>query len=121
MKWDNFGKDEFKKILDGFNKDGTHPDFPVQKVYRGEEFSNMPGSDLMFDLPALVVYEQDDENETPHIGIVFALSNRVDGACINVLSRYNGKMIEHLIEESPSGKQPAYLLLRKHNTMRNVP
>lgn len=121
MKSSDLEKDKFEKILDGFNKDRTHPDFPVQKVYRGAEFSKMAGSNLMFDLPALVVYKQNEKGKIPHIGIVFALSNKVDGVCIHVISKYDGKIICHPIEESPSGKQPEYLLLKKHLTMKNVP
>lgn len=63
MKNSHEDKDKFEKILDGFNTDGTHPDFPVQKVYHGEEFSKMTRSDLMFDLPALVVYGQNEEGK----------------------------------------------------------
>lgn len=121
MKKGNVDKDKFEKILDGFNNDGTHPDFPVQKVYYGEDLSKMTSSDLMFDLPALVVYEQNEGGKILHVGIVFALSQRVDGPCIHVISKYNGKIICHSIEESPSGKQPAYLLVKKHLTMCSPP
>lgn len=121
MKKGDSEKDRFEKIIEGFNKDGTHPDFPVQRVYRGEEFGKIPGSNLILDLPALVVYEQNEEGKTSHIGIVFALSNSVDGVCIHVISKYNGKIIKHPIEESPSGKQPAYLLVMKHQAMNSVP
>lgn len=117
----NVEKDKFEKILDGFKKDGTHPDYPIQKVYNREESSKMAGSNLMFDLPALVVYEQDEDGKINHLGIVFALSNKVDGVCIHVMSKYKGKVKCHPIEESPSGKQPAYLLMKKHHTMCNVP
>ena len=114
MKKDNVEKDKFEKILDGFKKDGTHLDYPIQKVYHGEKFSKMAGSNLMFDLPALVVYEQNEKGKIIHLGIVFALSNSVDGVYIHVMSKYNGKVKYHQIEESPSGKQPAYLLLKKY-------
>lgn len=121
MRKSNGDKDKFEKILDGFNKDGTHPDFPVQKVYRGEDLSKMTGSDLMFDLPALVVYEQNEEGKILHLGIVFALSHRLDGIRIHVMSKYKGEIVCHTIEESPSGKQPAYLLIKEHLTMSSVP
>jgi hypothetical protein len=121
MKKDNVEKDKFEKILDGFKKDGTHPEYPIQKVYHGEEFSKIAASNLMFDLPALVVYEQNEDGEILHLGIVFALSHRVDGTRIHVMSKYNGKIICHQIEESPSGKQPSYLLVKEHFTMSSVP
>jgi len=70
----------------------------------------------MFDLPALVIYEQDEYGKIIYLGIIFALSNKVDGACIHVMSKYKGKVKCHPIEESPSGKQPVYLLMKKHYT-----
>lgn len=121
MKKDNAEKDKFEKILDRFKKDGTHPEYPIQKVYHGEEFSKMAASNLTFDLPALVVYEQNEDDKTPHIGIVFALSSCINGVCIQVMSKYKGEVKCHPIEESPSGEQPAYLLMKKHYTMNNVP
>jgi hypothetical protein len=121
LKKENFEKDKFEKILDGFSKDGTHPDFPVQRTFLGVELTKTERSNLMFDLPALVVYEQNENGEIVHVGIVFALSSRVDGVCIHVMSKYDGKIICHQIEESPSGKQPAYLLVKEHCTMKNVP
>jgi len=121
MKKDNVEKDKFEKILDGFKLDGTHPDYPIQKVYHGEESSKNAGSNLMCDLPTLVVYEQNEDGKIRHLGIVFAFSNSVDGVCIHVMSKYKGKVKCHPIEESPSGKQPAYLLMKKHYTMNNVP
>lgn len=114
-------KIQFKKILDGFNEDGTHPDYPLQKVYNVEELSRRGGSNPMFDLPALVVYEQDEYGKISHIGVVFALGNSVDGVRIHVMSEYEGKVKCHPIEESPSGKRPAYLLTKRHVTMKNVP
>jgi len=121
MEKDHLKKDKFEKILDGFHKDGTHPDFPIQKVYRGEELARMAGLHMEFDLPALVVYEHSQEGEVLHIGMVFALSHTVDGVNIHVISKYDGKTVAHLIEESPSGKQPAYLLVKKHQIMNSVP
>ena len=61
-----------------------------------------------------------EKGEIIHLGIVFALSNSVDGVYIHVMSKYDGKAKCHQIEESPSGKQPAYLLLKKHYTMRSA-
>ena len=113
-------KSQFKKILDGFNEDGTHPDYPLQKVYNMEELSKRGGSNLMFDLPALVVYEQNEDGKIFHIGVIFALDNSVDGVHIHVMSEYEGEVKYHPIEESPSGKRPAYLLTKKHLTMKNV-
>ncbi len=61
-----------------------------------------------------------EKGEIIHLGIVFALSNSVDGVYIHVMSKYDGKAKCHQIEESPSGKRPAYLLMKKHYTMNNV-
>lgn len=110
--------DTFEKILEGFNKDGTHQDFPQKKVYREGELIGRECSSLTFDLPALVVYDRDEDGESVHFGIVYALSHRVDRFCVQVISKHSGHVVSHLIEESPSAKKPKYLLLKKHNTMK---
>ncbi len=114
-------KSRFKEILDGFNRDGTHPDYPVQRVYNREELGKIGGSNLTLDLPALVVYEQKEDSKIPHIGIVFALANSVDGVRIQVISECEGEVMCHALEECPSGNKPAYLLMKKHLMMKNVP
>ena len=114
-------KSQLKEILDRFSRDGSHPDYPVQKVYDREELGKIGGSNLPLDLPALVVYEQKEDGKMPHIGIVFALANSVDGVRIQVISEYEGEVMCHAAEESPSGNKPAYLLMKKHLMMKNVP
>lgn len=111
--------DTFEKILEGFKKDGTHQDFPQKKVFKEEELSGREHSSFAFDLPALVVYDRDEDGESVHFGIVYALSHRIDRFCIQVMSKHSGHVISHLIEESPSAKKPKYLLLKQHNTMKS--
>ena len=114
-------KDEYEKILEGLHENGTHPDFPLQKKYTEEEFSTGHHSNLVFNLPALVVYERDETVHLPNAGVVFALSNRIDGICVQVMSKHGDRFECHPIDESPYGSRPEYLLMKKHLTLKNVP
>ncbi|HEX9901740.1 MAG TPA: hypothetical protein VGB72_02640 [Acidobacteriota bacterium] len=109
------------KILEGFSKDGTHPDYPVQKAFDLEEMSQKGGSHLLIDLPALVVYEQEEGSPRPDRGVIFLVGYGVDGGWVRVMSEYQGQVRCHSLDKSPSGKKPAYLLLKKHCPMKNVP
>ncbi len=104
--------------------DGTHPDFPQQKFFREQDWAKIPWSDLVFDLPALVVYEQKEPNARPAkpaLGLVIALSHQVGKTELLVLSKHDGKIICHPAEKAPSGLKPSYLLLRKHVPMTGLP
>jgi hypothetical protein len=37
------------------------------------------------------------------------------------MSKHNGGVVCHLLEESPVGAVPAYLLMKEHSPMTNVP
>lgn len=107
-------KDPLEKLLSDFRTDGTHPDFPVKKFLNLADWTRLPWSELAFDLPALVVYGLDSLGEPPAIGVVFALSHTVEGTEILAMSRYSGETTCHRAELSPAGKQPAYLLVKRH-------
>ncbi len=108
-------------IQEGLKADGTHPDFPVQKFFPGNDWRQIPWSELAFDLPALVVYEEKENSSNRVVGLIIALCHRVDGTRILVLSKLEGKTLCHSIEQSPSQFKPAYLLLKEHVPMAGLP
>jgi hypothetical protein len=113
--------DMLETFLRGIREDGTHPDFPVKKFGEKTDWNRLPWSELAFDLPALVVYRQSDEDERPAMGVVFALSQTLEGTEVLVISRYEGEMKCHRLELSPGGRQPAYLLVKEHLSLAGVP
>ncbi len=96
---------KINQIIKGFKEDGTHPDFPVKKEDNLEKLNSVP---------AIVVYPS-------HIGKVYAISNTTGGVSVHVKSEYKGKTEHHLIDKSPSGEQPLYLLLKEYHPMKNAP
>lgn len=114
-------KDFLDDIQEGLNPDGTHPAFPVQKFFSTNDWCHLPWSELAFDLPALVVYEEKEKASKCVVGLVIALCHRIDGTQILVQSKHNGEIICHPIERSPSGLQPTYLLLKKHLPTAGLP
>jgi hypothetical protein len=114
-------KDMLEKILAGLTADGTHPDFPVRRIFKKEEWSGPAGSSFIPDLPALVIYEPHQGSGARQAGIAFALRFCFEGGGVQVMSKHNGNVVCHLIEESPVGAVPAYLLMKEHSSMTNVP
>lgn len=108
-------------ILEEIRKDGTHPDFPVKKAWNEVNWSRLPWSELVFDLPALVVYRIESANESPAVGVVFALGQTLEGTEVLVVSRHAGEMKCHRLELSPGGRQPAYLLVKEHLSLAGAP
>jgi hypothetical protein len=114
-------KDMLEKILAGLTADGTHPDFPVRRIFKKEEWAGHTGSGFILDLPALVIYEPHRGGGELQAGIIFALRNCLEGGGAQVISKHNGGVVCHLIEESPLGAAPAYLLTKEHSPMITVP
>jgi len=121
MSAHNGGKDILDELQEEFNRDGTHPDFPVQKFFHREDWAKVPWSELAFDLPALAVYGSAGENGKQVVGMVIALSHWIGGTRILVRSKHNGEILCHPIEESPAGLKPAYLLVKKHLPLAGMP
>ncbi len=106
--------DILDRLREEFLPDGTHPDFPVRKFSPSENWRRIPWSELAIELPALAVYGAAGEQAQPAIGVVVALCHAVGETRILVRSRHNGRTVCHLIEESPSGLKPSFLLLKRH-------
>ncbi len=114
-------KDMLEKILADLAADGTHPDFPVRRLFKKEEWAGHTGSGSILDLPALVIYEPHQGGGAPQAGIVFALRYCLEGGGVQVMSKHNGGIVCHFIEESPLGTAPAYLLTKEHSPMTTAP
>jgi hypothetical protein len=110
-----------ESILNDFQADGTHPDFPVKKFLNLADWTRLPWSELAFELPALVVYGLDERGEPPAVGVVFAMSHTVEGTEIMAMSKQGGETLCHRAELSPEGKQPSYLLVKKHLPLAGAP
>lgn len=121
MNPNNSPSDLLDSLQEELRQDGTHPAFPVQKFFAGEDWSQIPWSELAFDLPALVVYGQREHGSRPVVGVVIALSHQLGRTQILVQSKDNGKMVCHPIEKSPSGLKPSHLLLKRHLPMSGLP
>jgi len=121
MNAHNGEKDLLDVLQEELSQDGTHPGFPVQKFFSEEDWTRLPWSDLDFDLPALVVYGQKEAGASPIVGLVIALSHQVGRVHILVRSKYNGEIICHAVEASPSGLKPSYLLVKEHIPMSGLP
>jgi hypothetical protein len=113
--------DILNRLLKELRKDGTHPDFPERKVFQPENWQRIPWSELAFDLPALAIYGRSEENDKPVVGVVIALGHWIGGTRILVRSIHNGETVCHLIDESPSGLKPCYLLVKRHLPMADIP
>jgi hypothetical protein len=55
------------------------------------------------------------------MGIVFALGHTVEGTEMLVISKHRGETICHRVELAPAGRQPDYLLVKKHLPLGGVP
>ncbi len=99
-------KDKLREIVKGF-ENGKHPDFPIKKDWK--PLSEMTDQDLIFDLPALVIYSEDI------IGMIIRYGNLINGKSIIVASENcDGNVIHHSIDQSPKGEEPLYILIKKH-------
>ncbi len=108
-------------LLGNLGKDGTHPDFPVKRFVNIADWARLPWSELSFDLPALVVYGLDGQAEPAAVGVVFAVSNSIEGTEILAVSKSGEETRCHAAGLSPEGKRPAYLLVKKHLSLTSAP
>lgn len=121
MSQEKTEKDILESLLEGFNPEGTHPEFPVRKDFEPGAWGRIPWSELAIELPALVVYEAEETKVMPGVGLVVALSHGVSGTEILVRSKHNGENVLHPLEAPPSGLKPAYLLVKNHIPMAGIP